>query len=149
MRKLFLLLSFLFISLIFLFLFYITKPGTYEAYLTYTPLATGEGPIGIKEASVYDFKKSYGFSLRPLSFPTFSNIYANISVFCNGVNVYSYVDRFRMTELGGLDRTIKIFNIPPGSTCKLLIDLDCKPFNMVYCSSDIEYTLTFSPPQKA
>jgi len=124
----------------------LTKSGTYEATLTYSPLATGEGPIGITNARVTGFRKTSGFSLIPLSFPLFYNVEAHITVFCNDEKVYSYVDKFRMTEFGGFDRNVKLVNLPPDSNCRVSIDLVCEPMNRVYCSDDVELTYQFSTP---
>jgi len=124
--------------------------GLKEADLIYTPLALGRGPIGIAGAEVKNFRDVTILSLTPirriLAFPQFFNVNAVIKVTCDGKEVYSYVDNFRMTEYGGLDRVVTISNLPSSSSCRAAIDLQCEPFGAVYCSDDVEATIHFEVP---
>ena len=119
--------------------------NAYEADLYYSLLAPGRGPIGITEAQVANFRKITLTSLAPLrrvfAFPEFYNVQANITVYCDGSYVFNYLDSFRMTSYGGLERVVTLRNLPPGSSCKVDIDVICEPFDSVYCSKGIEQTL--------
>jgi hypothetical protein len=121
--------------------------GLKEADLIYSPLAVGSGPIGIARAEVKNLREMSIFSLsfvkRFLSFPEFFNVNAVIKVTCDNKEVYSYTDSFRMTEYGGLDRTVTLSDLPPNSYCKAEIDLQCSPIGNVYCSEGVENTVYF------
>jgi hypothetical protein len=136
---------------LFLFIFFYNAlgkaSGLKEADLEYSPLALGHGPIGIARAEVKNLREMSIFSLsfikRFLSFPEFFNVNAVIKVTCDNKEVYSYTDSFRMTEYGGLDRTVTLSDLPPNSYCKAEIDLQCSPIGNVYCSEGVENTVYF------
>jgi len=112
----------------------------YEADLTYSPVATGTGPIGIQGASVTNFRKITLTSLTPLKhiygITTAGNVEAHIKVFCEGEEVFSFIDKFRMMAVSLVDRQVTIRNLPPGATCRYSITLVCEPFGGVHCKEE-------------